>query len=467
MREKLLKDRAALIKAMEDLMAKAETENRALTADEQAMFDTSEIKVKDIDATLERLDKMPKPASHGLEARGTGAQVRDRGEDKPWGHVGEFFAAVAAASQPERSRDPRLKFGSPEDGFAIPMVQRAVPRARAGETVQEYMGRVQELRAASGLNETVLSQGGFLVQQDVSTELIQRVYDTAVILPRCRRLNLGPNSNGMKLPYVDETSRATGSRMGGVRGYWADEADEKTASKPKLGRLELNLKKLVALCYATDELMQDSVALGGWLEQAFAEEMAFMADDSVINGTGVGQPLGILNAACRVDVAKETSQAADTIKTANIAKMWSRMWVRSKRNSVWLVNGDAQPQLMQMTVDVKNVAGSENVGGSAAYLPPGGLNQSPYGMLLGRPVVEVEQCATIGDLGDIILADLSSWIYIARDLQMANSIHVRFIYDETAFRFVYRIDGQPAWKSALTPYKGTNTVSPFVALAAR
>ena len=467
MREKLLKERAALIKSLDELIAKATAEDRALTADEQAAFDASEGKIKDIDATIERLDKMPKPASHGLEARGTGAQVRDRGEDKPWGHIGEFFSAVAAASQPERARDPRLKFGSPEDGFAIPMVQRAVPRARAGETVQEYMGRVQEQRDISGLNETVLSQGGFLVQQDVATELIRRIYETAVILPRCRRLTIGPNSNGVKIPYVDETSRITGSRLGGVRGYWADEAALITPSKPTVGRLELNLKKLVALCYATDELMQDSVALGGWLEQAFTEEMAFMADDAVINGTGAGQPLGILNSACRVDVAKESSQAADTIKTANIAKMWSRMWVRSKGNSVWLVNGDAQPQLMQMTVDVKNVAGSENVGGSAAYLPPGGLNQSPYGMLLGRPVIEVEQCATIGDLGDIILADLSSWIYIAKDLQMANSIHVRFIYDETAFRFVYRIDGQPAWKTSLTPYKGSNNVTPFVALAAR
>jgi HK97 family phage major capsid protein len=47
------------------------------------------------------------------------------------------------------------------------------------------------------------------------------------------------------------------------------------------------------------------------------------------------------------------------------------------------------------------------------------------------------------------------------------SIHVRFEYDESVFRFVLRVDGQPVRASALTPYKGTATLSNFVALAAR
>jgi hypothetical protein len=47
------------------------------------------------------------------------------------------------------------------------------------------------------------------------------------------------------------------------------------------------------------------------------------------------------------------------------------------------------------------------------------------------------------------------------------SMHVRFLYDEQVFRFVYRADGEPSWNSALTPYKGTTTYSPFVALATR
>jgi hypothetical protein len=52
-------------------------------------------------------------------------------------------------------------------------------------------------------------------------------------------------------------------------------------------------------------------------------------------------------------------------------------------------------------------------------------------------------------------------------LRGAESIHVSFTTDQTAFRWIYRVDGQPTWKSALTPFKSSNTLSPFVTLAAR
>jgi HK97 family phage major capsid protein len=111
---------------------------------------------------------------------------------------------------------------------------------------------------------------------------------------------------------------------------------------------------------------------------------------------------------------------------------------------------------------------SVGTGGVPVYLPAGGLSASPYSSLFGRPVIPVEYCATVGDLGDIALVDLGQYQAIDKGvLKTATSIHVRFDYNETAFRFVFRFDGQPAWKSALTPFKGSNTLSPFVALAER
>jgi len=55
------------------------------------------------------------------------------------------------------------------------------------------------------------------------------------------------------------------------------------------------------------------------------EVMFWKVNDAILNGDGVGKPLGILNAGCTVTVSKESSQAADTVKAQNIAKMWSRM----------------------------------------------------------------------------------------------------------------------------------------------
>ena len=128
---------------------------------------------------------------------------------------------------------------------------------------------------------------------------------------------------------------------------------------------------------------------------------------------------------------------------------------------VWLVNQDVTPQLHQLNLPV-------GTGGALVYMPPGGLSQSPYGTLYGRPVLESEYCSTLGTVGDIILFSPSQYQMIDKGgVQSAMSIHVRFIYDEQVFRFVYRIDGKPLWHQPLTPYQGTNTQSPFVTLATR
>jgi len=64
----------------------------------------------------------------------------------------------------------------------------------------------------------------------------------------------------------------------------------------------------------------------------------------------------------------------------------------------------------------------------------------------------------LGTAGDIILADLSQYLLITKGgPQLASSIHVMFIYDETTFRIVFRCDGQPAWNSTLTMKDGTTT----------
>jgi len=339
---------------------------------------------------------------------------------------GEMLQAVASASGERGRLDPRLR-----------------------------------VELASGLNEGIGSEGGFLVQTDFSTQLLEAAMAAAIVVPRCTRIPISNPSNAVKLPAVNETSRADGSRWGGVQMYWKGEAEEKTATKPGFRIVELALKKLIGLCYATDELLQDASALEAYVRAAFAAEAAFKLDDGIIRGLGAGMPLGILNSPCLVTVAKETGQAAATIKAENIVKMFSRMYAGGVANSVWLVNQDVFPQLYLLGQTV-------GTGGAPVYMPPGGLSGSPYSTLFGRPVFAIEQCSTLGTVGDIIFGDFTQYLVAEKGgMDTASSVHVRFVYDETAFRFIYRFDGSPAWASALTPYQGTNTTSPFIVLATR
>ncbi|NIO06966.1 MAG: phage major capsid protein, partial [Deltaproteobacteria bacterium] len=204
----------------------------------------------------------------------------------------------------------------------------------------------------------------------------------------------------LKLNAFNETSRATGSRLGGVQGYWAAEAGEKTASKPDFRQLVLELKKMVGLVYATDELLADAAALERVIRQGFADEFGFMLDDAIVNGTGAGRPLGILNSPCLVTVNKETGQAAATIQVENLLKMWARCTNPEKAH--WLVNRDIIPQLYTMGITV-------GTGGSPIFMPAGGISGQPFNTILGRPVIAIEQAATLGTVGDIILADLSAY----------------------------------------------------------
>jgi HK97 family phage major capsid protein len=314
---------------------------------------------------------------------------------------------------------------------------------------------------ALGANELIGSEGGFLLEPTFAASLLTPLHDSGPFSSRAAKLPIGPNSNGVILRAVDETSRGTGSRWGGIRGYRLSEAGTKTESTPTFRFVELRLKKYAVLCYATEELLADTTALANVINQGAAEELDFMVNDDILNGAGNAGPLGILNAPALVSVSKETGQAAATLVTANIIKMWARMHPRSKSNAVWFINPDVTPQLYQTEFAV-------GTGGMPAFMMPGSLPNAPSGALLGRPLVETEFNATLGTVGDIVLADMSQYVMIDRDVQAATSIHVQFLTDQVAYRFVYRCDGQPKAGAPLTPYKGTsNTLSAFVALATR
>lgn len=317
------------------------------------------------------------------------------------------------------------------------------------------------VRAPTGAGEVGPETGGFLVQTDFTSAIWTRAYEMGQILSRVQKLSISANSNGIKIPAIDETSRATGSRWGGVQSYWVGEGDTVTATKPKFRLVELDLKKLMSTMYVTDELLADQSVLSTIANQAFAEEVTFMTEDAIVRGTGAGLPLGYLNSPAKIAVAKETGQAARTIVYENILNMWSRMWARSRANAVWLINQDVEPQLYALS----QVIGTAGV---PVYLPPNGISGNPYGMLFGRPVIPVEYADTLGTEGDISLVDLSQYALADKGgVQAASSMHVAFLSDQMVFRITYRVDGSPIWHAPLTPFKGTATKSPFITLAAR
>lgn len=438
---RLKRDRARLAQEMRTIVDKAGAELRDLTSDEQEQYEGLEKEFEAIGRQIEMEERMrsfesqvdasfedeEEPAIEPASGETRSAQGSAQAQNRVFDSLGEQLRAVMHSSTPGNRIDPRLL----------------------------------QVRAASGLNEANPSDGGFLVQHDFSAELLKNAWEYGILSSRVSTTPLGANSNGMTFLTIDETSRATGSRHGGVQIYWAAEAETKSASKPKFGRMSMHLHKLLGFCYATEEMLEDTIALGSIISEAFRDEFAFVLDDVILTGNGAGKPLGILNSDALVTVPKESAQGSGTIDYLNVLKMYARMHPRSLGNAVWLINQACIVQLAQMKLDT----GTNEY---PVYLPANGAAAAPFGTLFGRPIIPIEQASAPGTIGDIVFADLSQYRMITKDgLKATSSLHVRFLYDEQVFKFTYRCDGQPKMRKAITPYKGSDTISPFVALATR
>ena len=379
----------------------------------------------------------------------------------PFKSFGEFLGEVKQAAEGmvgERLIALRSTDKGDEGGFNI-----------AGAMGDDFVGSlpaaqqgIKSFKAApTGLGESLPQMGGLLVGTQRQDSLLSRVYDIGFMLSRVAMDPIGPNSNGMTYFAEDESSRATGSRRGGVRFYWGAENSAITVSAPEFRAMDLKLRKANAAVYVTEEQLQDTATLESYIMRILPEEIRWGVEDSIFNGTGSGMPLGIESSGAVISQAKETQQVADTVVYENIVKMWARLWAPSQKNAIWLHSQDVLPQLMTMSLDV-------GTGGVPVYLPPGGASAAPFGTIFGRPAFVHESCDNLGDVGDIQLIDPTQYQMIEKGgIQSASSIHVRFLEGETVFKFTYRIDGQPMWNVPLTPANGGATVSPFINLAVR
>lgn len=446
--DKLIKELRALLDKIKEYKS---LEGEARTAERRSQNTADMARIAEIEADLADLKKIEE-----IESRSNAsitdppdmdfshAEVVDQPIYRGAAALGHQMVDIAALAQP----------GSANYGEARSRFDAMVKREKV----------LAEKRAAGtgGMVMAVGQDGGLLLQGETSMDMIKNGFSNSAILSRAANRDVG-SSQFVDLIGIDESSRVDGSRGGGIRVYTDKELALMTQSKTKFEKIRLEPKRLTGMYFASDEILTNAPLLTGEMNELFGEEFAFKGQDLVLWGKGAGEALGVMNAGCLVSVAAEGGQAAGTVLFTNLAKMKSRIRVRNRNSLVWIANQDVEPQLYTLTLPV-------GTGGAVmpAYIPSTNQTDGVAGMLMGLPIIFVEQCSTLGTVGDIVLADWSMY-YAANKggIEAASSIHLKFDYNQTAFRFVTWFDGQPRLKSAITPYKGSNTVSPFVALATR
>jgi HK97 family phage major capsid protein len=278
-----------------------------------------------------------------------------------------------------------------------------------------------------------------------------------IVLPRAYVLPM--NSGTIRIPAMAIGDHSS-SLYGGFIGTWKGETSALTEANPTVRQMELNANKLTGFIRYSNELFEDMPAVGErQLKQICGRGLGWYRDAAYISGTGAGQPLGLINNSCKIEVSAEAGQAAASIVYENLTNMLSRLYPGGYKNAVWICHTSTVPSLLELSQSV-------GTGGSAVKV----MTEDGSGKfrMLGLDVVFSEKGSVLGTAGDIILADLTTYVCgVSEELRIDTSQHVYFASDEGAMRLISRIDGQSLWSEALTLKDGSTTVSPIITLETR
>lgn len=444
-------------------VAEAKTRKAAsLRAEANALADKGELSAEEasrVDALIDEADGLDTAAA---EARARAERLDQNrnaldGYNRPSTRQTESDdIATSSVGKPGVAEDPKGGFAT-FGHFANQVGQLQAPGGSPSEAIRTWAA------AGTGMQQGVGIDGGVLVPPAFSTAIWDGVRQQSMsLLDMVDLMTMDPGAESMTFPAIDESSRADGSRWGGLQGYWKGELTQMSESKPKLREVTFKPNELYVFAYVADKLLRNApIALESWLRSKAIDEINFKIGDAIINGTGAGMPKGIIGASGTVDQAKENGQAAATILVANIRKMFNRLPAALRMGAAWFVNQDVEAEIQALEFPV-------GAGGVPAFLPPGGLSDAPYSRLYGRPIIPLEYCQALGTSGDIILANLRFYgAAVKGAVDGQASMHLKFDYAQTAFRFIWEMDGQPWNKSAITAFKGSTTRAPFVTLATR
>ena len=434
----------ATLKELEHKRSELATKAREIVDDENATADKVE-QAKRMYADITRLGEQialkNNLADVGEYQRAAKNVQEQKHERKTWHSRPEFLkAVVAAGSSRQRFQvDPRLM------GFSDKS-EPAVRRVGAdGETAWE----------GKALSEGTGADGGFLVPPEFSDELLsidpemQPIRNRANVIPMARRQ--------INIPVLDQTGSTSGQPawFGGLIAYWSEEAAQKTESSPKFRQASLVAHKLICYTRASDELLGDSIiSLDAWLQSdmGFAGAIRWYSERAFLQGTGAGQPQGVITAVNEPTI--EIARAADGITVDNLTDM---LEAHMGPDPVWHISRGQYSNLMQLNGPASN---------PSYIFIPNGRDGAPA-TLFGFPIIWDDKLPAPNSAGDVLLASWRYYVIGDRQVVTFRSTDIeRFQYDQTSFRAVSRLDGMPWMSAPITYQDGTTTVSPFVILGA-
>ena len=294
--------------------------------------------------------------------------------------------------------------------------------------------------------------GGYLVPPDISTQLMQATVETSAVLPLVRRITV--NSNVGEMPSLDQYVAPTAgvgnsAFAGGIKPTKRKESAAYTETETSFEMLKWQLNSMGGITYISNEMLSDSAAIEGILRGLIATAIAAREEYYVFRGTGVDEPLGILNSAAAIGVTPNTNNSVKYVDALSIFSQFKQV----NSTPVWAMHPGIWPDIGVFEV-------STGSGGVFQSNLNGALGNS----LLGYRIITSEHLPNPDTAGAFGLYDLGAYLLLEKGgLQIDFSEHAAFTSGRGVFRFTKRMTGMPWMKSYITLGSPTAyTVSPFV-----
>ncbi|MDM7975226.1 MULTISPECIES: phage major capsid protein [Thalassospira] len=261
-----LSDPKAIIAKIEGLMTQMRVENDAALKGKanSDTVDNMNTEITALKAALETAQKAAQRALIGGAGGGEGAEL-----------------AQNAARFMTLARGKRAAVGDAADIEAYQEYRSAF------DTLVRREGNVDniapEIRNALSVGSD--PKGGYFVPTEVSTEMVQRIFDTSPMRQISSVTTIG--TGAWMAPY--KTSK-------GTSGGWVGERSARPSTDtPTVGTQRIEVHEQYAYPEITQDMLDDaSLDIEGWLVQETQDEMGRVENTAFVGGDGVMKPKGFL-----------------------------------------------------------------------------------------------------------------------------------------------------------------------------
>ncbi len=301
--------------------------------------------------------------------------------------------------------------------------------ARAVKAWNVYVRTGDRSVLKAALQEGTPSEGGYIVPQVHSAELVAALKDASVLRQAGARVIRVGRASAFKVPVMTQSGAAV---LTSEEGAFSEK-------EPTFGEVTFTPWKYTKLVKVSDELLEDASVdvMSHVLMPDFAQAFAAAENSDFTTGSGASRPEGVVTGATVYDIATGAAPTAD-----NIIDLYHTLPHMYRQNAVWLMSDTL----------IKSVRKLKESGTDGQYLWQPGLQAGQPGTLLGRPVYTLNtMSSTIGaDEKVIVFGDLSYfWIV---DFGQESMVRLNELYAETGqvgFRMYRRFDSHVVLSEAI------------------